>query len=383
MGELITNLGSVGRFINIQASKSHTDGSTYTLRDEDKNQIYNPGVRSFSDVGFVMGIKNTMTEYDYGQEFIVGSNNSLAGGYYQETKANLVFGDSNTLNQKCQYGTVIGVSNTARQMPTGSIIVGRSNTVSGAATSYAIFGTGNTATTSSNGTPNHVLIFGKSNTMATSGAMLGGSGNTAGRAALNSIVMGANNEVGTSGPDFVSILGGQNNKMTNDTPYSMCYGQYASGNIKGSFEFASGRHTTGGGAGIQGSIQLSQFLLAAVTTDATPVKLSSKVDGSSTRPPIVADQSVMFTAEIIARREGATESAAYHVTGAIKNDAGTTALVGTPTVTVVGEDDANWDVSVAANNTDDTLDISCTGAAAKRVHWVGTVRFTQTIAASS
>tara|TARA_R100001163_G_scaffold44458_1_gene33576 strand:- start:465 stop:1613 length:1149 start_codon:yes stop_codon:yes gene_type:complete len=382
MGQLIKNMGSLGRLINIQCSKSTTDGSTYILADADKNQIYEPNENGFNDVQFVMGIKNTMTEYDYGGNFIKGSGNTLAGGYYSETSSNTVLGDVNTLNGKCRYVIVGGQSNTLDGVYAGGIVAGKGNNITQSPIGIAVFGTGNTATTSSYAM-HQGLMFGKSNVTATSGALVGGKSNTAGRAAIDSIVMGSNNEVGTSGNDYNSILGGQYNKMTNDTPYSMCYGQYASGNIKGSFEFASGRHTTGAGAGIQGSIQLSQFLLAAVTTDATPVKLSSKVDGSSTRPPIIANQSVMFTAEIIARREGATESAAYHVTGAIKNDAGTTALVGTPTVTVVGEDDANWAVSVAANNTDDTLDISCTGAAAKRVHWVGTVRFTQTIAASS
>ena len=378
---VIKNLGSLGRYINIQASKSTTDGSTYILADEDKNQVNELNVNGFSDVQFVMGIKNSMNEYDYGQEFIVGYNNTLSGGYYSETKGNAIFGDANTLSGKCRYVLVVGQSHDLDGVYTSGCVIGKGHNISQSPLAPAVFGTGNTATTSSHGIMHQGLMFGKSNVTATSGALVGGVSNTAGRAAINSIVMGSNNEVGTSGNDYVSIIGGQYNKMTNDTPYSMCYGSYASGNIKGSFEFGGGRHLDGSGNGIQGSIQLSQFLVGAITTDATPVILSSKVDGSSTKPPILSNQSVMFTAEIVARRGSSTESAAYLVTGAIKNDGGTTALVGTPTVTVVGEDDAAWAVSVTANNTDDTLDITCTGAAAKRVHWVGTIRFTQTIIA--
>ncbi len=379
---LIDNWGSLGRIINIQTSKSYTDGSSYTLRDEDKNIIYQPSANGFNDVQFVMGIKNSMTSYDLGGHLIKGSGNTLNGGYYNETKSNTVLGDSNTLDGKVRYALVAGESNTVDGVYSSGIIAGKGNNITRSPLAPAVFGTGNTATTSSY--PMHQgLVFGKSNAVGTSGALVGGVSNTAGRAAINSIVMGNNNEVGTSGNDYNAILGGQYNKMTNDTPYSVCYGLYASGNIKGSFEFASGRHLDGVGSGIQGSVQLSQFLLAAVTTDTNGVIMSSKVDGSSTKPPIISEQSVMFTAEIIGRARGAAESAAYLVTGAIKNDAGTTALVGVPTVTVVGEDDASWGVSVAANNTDDTLDITCTGSATDAVHWVGTVRFTQTICASS
>tara|TARA_R100000234_G_scaffold112139_1_gene85554 strand:- start:164 stop:1324 length:1161 start_codon:yes stop_codon:yes gene_type:complete len=377
-GLIVDNIGPLGRIINIQTSTSQTkDGTNYVMHDEDKNSVYIPFASSANDVQFVMGIDNHfLTTYDYGGEFIVGNNNTLSGGYYKETMNNAIFASNTDLIDKVRRCMITGYNHTLNTLDTGSLIAGKDHTVSGS-TQCTVLGTGNTVNT---GSANSVT-FGLGNTNAASGSLVGGRNNTAGKAAYGSIVMGRNNEVGTNDYDYVTMLGGQYNKMTSDTPYSMCYGLYASGNIKGSFEFASGRHLDGSGNGIQGSIQLSQFLLGAITTDATPVILSSKVDGSNTKPPILSNQSVMFTAEIVARRGSSTESAAYYITGAIKNDAGTTALVGTPTVTVVGEDDANWAVSVAANNTDDTLDITCTGAAAKRVHWVGTVRFTQTIIA--
>ena len=375
---ILNNIGPLGRIINIQTSTSQTkDGTNYVMHDEDKNSIYIPYAVSANDVQFVMGIDNHfLNTFDFGGEFIVGNNNTLSGGYYKETKNNAIFASNTDLIDKVQMSMITGYNHTLRDLATGSLIAGKDHTVSGSNQS-TVLGTGNTVNTGSANS----LTFGLGNTNAASGSLVGGRNNTAGKAAHSSIVMGRNNEVGTTDHDYVAILGGQYNKMTNDTPYSAAYGYYASGNIKGSFEWASGRHLDGSGTGIQGSIQLSQFLLAAVTTDGSGVKLHSLVDGATTRPPIIANQSVMFTAEIIARRRGSTESAAYLITGAIKNDAGTTALVGTPTVTVVGEDDANWGVSVAANNTDDTLDITCTGAAAKTVHWVGTVRFTQTIIA--
>ena len=70
------------------------------------------------------------------------------------------------------------------------------------------------------------------------------------------------------------------------------------------------------------------------------------------------------------------ESAAYMIEGAIDNNAGTTALVGTITKTA-WEDQAAWDATAEADNTNDALVIKVTGEASKTIRWVAKVEIVQ------
>jgi len=67
-------------------------------------------------------------------------------------------------------------------------------------------------------------------------------------------------------------------------------------------------------------------------------------------------------------------SAACQIRGGIKNNSGTTSIVGLTTFTLLAEDVAGWDASVVADNTNDALVVKVTGAAATSMRWVATVR---------
>ena len=95
-------------------------------------------------------------------------------------------------------------------------------------------------------------------------------------------------------------------------------------------------------------------------------------DGS-TRMIVPIDTTWMFTTLIAGR--SATESAGYKIEGVIKNDGGTTSLVGTAIKTVFGEDDPAWDVTVNANNT--ALTFLVTGDSTDSVNWSATVNKTE------
>lgn len=95
-------------------------------------------------------------------------------------------------------------------------------------------------------------------------------------------------------------------------------------------------------------------------------------DGS-TRMIVPIDTTWMFTALIAGR--SATESAGYKIEGVIKNDGGTTSLVGTAIKTVFGEDDPTWDATVNANNT--ALTFLVTGDSTDSVNWSATVNKTE------
>jgi len=120
-----------------------------------------------------------------------------------------------------------------------------------------------------------------------------------------------------------------------------------------------------------GDAQSSTFVLRNTTTNATPTNVF--LDGSAARLSIASGKVWAFNMLIVAKDTGNMDGAGYRVVGCIKNNGGTTALVGTVTTTVLGEDQAAWDVAVTADNTNDALDIKCTGAAARTIRWVASV----------
>ena len=107
-----------------------------------------------------------------------------------------------------------------------------------------------------------------------------------------------------------------------------------------------------------------QIARTATTTSATPAFL-----------PLVsipADTTYTFSIFITARRTDADdESAGYKIEGVVDRNAAaaTTAFVGVPTVTVLGEDTAAWDVAVQVETANGGIRVLCTGQAAKTIVW--------------
>src|SRR5690606_11600686 len=96
---------------------------------------------------------------------------------------------------------------------------------------------------------------------------------------------------------------------------------------------------------VVGDAQISDFVVRKQTTNATPANLA--VDGGSALPFMVADSAWAVDALIVARRTDANdESAAYQLRFCVDRNANTVALVGTVDKTVIGEDNAAWDVDV-------------------------------------
>jgi hypothetical protein len=60
----------------------------------------------------------------------------------------------------------------------------------------------------------------------------------------------------------------------------------------------------------------------------------------------------------------------WEIKGGIDNNAGTTALVGCPSVTTLGDDSsAVWQININADDTNDALEITVAGQAAKTINW--------------
>ena len=161
-------------------------------------------------------------------------------------------------------------------------------------------------------------------------------------------------------------------RSTASAKWAIAHGCDGNGNKQGQRVHASGRFSAIGDA------QGSELVVRNSTTNATQTQLF--LDGSSLTVTIANDTTWAFDCIIVGRRTDAdNESAAYRITGCIdrNTNAASTALVGTPTVTVISEDTAAWDVDAVADTTNGSLNFRVTGEAAKNIRWVGWVRLVE------
>tara|TARA_R100001509_G_scaffold112408_1_gene67687 strand:+ start:74 stop:1153 length:1080 start_codon:yes stop_codon:yes gene_type:complete len=348
-----------GKYINIGPKQQPLGGSSRSIQNEIDNVAISGDLDT--DCAFVVGTLNTISG---GATAVIGSGNIVKSG---STK-NLVIGDENTMQEACDDSILIGKGNTMYSGSDQSFILGRSNntSVEGSSNRNLVFGFLNQVTAATES-----VVFGQSNTVVgPMHALIAGTGNTAAIASENSFILGVSN---TTTNDALRVgMIGNNGTHTTNANYSLVTGFHGKANIQLG-------HTHGGGrlGSVAGSIQFTDILVACQTTDATQTTMVAQQDSGKLHVPL--NSSMMFRIDIVARRTSTqTESAAYEILGCIKNDAGTTALEGTITKTVIAEGDANWDVTAVANNTDDTLEIKVTGAAGKNINWVASGRLTET-----
>lgn len=147
-------------------------------------------------------------------------------------------------------------------------------------------------------------------------------------------------------------------------------GAYALGDgtdsrLAGGYSFAQGKFVTAGDA------QSGLYVLRNSTTNNTVTELF--MNGSSTRLALPNNSVFCFDIFVTGRRTDATGgSAGYRFQGVMKRDAnaGTTAMIGTVSKTVLAETNTAWDAAVSADTTNGSILIQVTGEAAKTIRWV-------------
>lgn len=148
-------------------------------------------------------------------------------------------------------------------------------------------------------------------------------------------------------------------------------GEQALADQKGEFAYATGKFNA------RGDAQLSMFVCRNQTTNNSATELF--LDGSSGVLVIPNDTTWAFDVLVVARRTDANnESAQYHFSGCIDNNANTVALVSTVTSLSSKEDDSSWDCTCTADNSNKSLKINVTGATSKSINWVAHVRIVTT-----
>jgi hypothetical protein len=161
-----------------------------------------------------------------------------------------------------------------------------------------------------------------------------------------------------------AVCGGQSNKAVTD--YATIPGGHNAVTFNfGQWAFSNGRFSA------DGDSQTSLFVLRQTTSNAAPDAMY--VGNSGQRFIIPNNTTLGFDIQVVAR--GSTgASAGYQIRGMIKNTGGATTLVGAPSVTVLGEDDASWDATVQADDANDALVVLVTGAAGNTIRWTAAAR---------
>jgi hypothetical protein len=164
------------------------------------------------------------------------------------------------------------------------------------------------------------------------------------------------------------------------------------------FATSSTQHTsTSGGRVVTGYAQSSLASLSAITHDGSATEMKTgdvgNVRGGSTGfITVPSGDTIAFTIRITGYRAGGSsgtgsvgDAAVYVRSGAIKNVSGTTALVGSVNTLGTDQEDtgaAGWSVSVTADDSNDRLAISVTGATDMNVYWAGTIELTHILSAT-
>ena len=325
-----------------------------------------------------------------GHTVAIGKNNTFSGSSTNFEEASL---NERTLGT---YGAfAVGLDNTIYSKY--GVAIGYNNTVSGNNHTFAQ-GDGHSVM-ASNG-----VCFGEDNTISGStGSFTAGSGNTTSLYA--NFAVGEGNTVG-DGSGFPSYgrsaaAIGRNSTIIADYGFGVGYGHSVSGASTGTMalgllnvadENSYCSTLLGYGAkssryaevvhaatafSTTGDAQVCHLISKNQTTDATETELFT--NGSTTRITIPANTNATFSVLIIARQtNGAGEGGSYKLEGAISNEGGTTSLIGSVTKTVLAEDVAAWDVAATADDTNDALKLTGTGAASDNVNWVAYTTLVQT-----
>jgi hypothetical protein len=273
---------------------------------------------------------NTVTS-DFGT--VGGGRTNTAGG----VEATVGGGLANTASGL--QATVSGGAANAASGPNATVGGGISNTASQTNATVG-GGEGNTATTGA------TVGGGLANTAGGAQATVGGGvGNTA--SGIDATVGGG--QLNTASATFTTVPGGSR----------------ASASIFGQMAYASGQFAAIGDA------QTSLYVLRNTTTDATPTDLA--LNGANAPLTLTPGRTMTYDILIAARSTGG-QSAGYHMLGVIENNGGTTTQLAGFTKSVLGEDVAAWDANVTADNGNDALVITVTGAAATTIRWVAVVR---------
>jgi hypothetical protein len=329
-----------------------------------------------------------------------GSNASIKVGQYitgtsiaGDTYVAAISGTSLTLSKNASGSST---STLSFYTPHGIVVGGGNNQATG---SYSFIGGGGDAGTAGNRNVASgawsTVVGGIKNTASGVGSFVGGGG-TDGTSifanlasGINSLIAGGWNNQATGGysvatggqtnisSNSFSFVGGGSNNSANSV-FSAIMGGYqgTTRSIDGNHVFPACNIPI---SLTQGVSQAGLLVLGVQTTDATATVLRSNSSAaSSTNQVILPNNSAYyFRGEVVAGVTGGGNTKGWYVEGVIKRGAGvgTTALVGTPTVTSNYADAgaSTWALTATADTTNGGLAITFTGQASTTIRCVAKI----------
>jgi hypothetical protein len=353
-----------------------------------------------------------------------GYLNFVGGGYSNSgTSSASVTTQSGTMNGT----TAVTLSGSNASIKVGQLITGTSiatytyvAAISGTSLTLSQAASGSSTSTLSFYTPHGVVVGGGNNQATGSYSFIGGGGD-AGTAANRNVASGDWSVVGggvhntasgvasfiggggydgsasftgnTASGLLSTVVGGISNQATatgatiSGGGYNTASGSYSTvlggqvgttRGIQGQFAFglASGNYN-------RGNFQSGLLNLFAITTDATATVLKSNTSAASTSNQVILpdNSAYYFRGEVIAGVTGAGNTKGWYVEGVIKRGSGvgTTALVGTPTVTSNYADAgaSTWALTATADTTNGGLAITFTGQASTTIRVTAQIRTTE------
>jgi hypothetical protein len=278
-----------------------------------------------------------------------------------------------------------------------SIVIGKNarSTLTGAPGSIAI----GTSAQANSGAPGTIVIGASAGCYSQSfdaGVVLGyaaqgaGSGvvignqafgaDSIGNQVINNTVIGAlarSDSASTSSRQYVTIIGAA---AVTGASNSSIIGSNGRSFMSGEFALGLGWFSTQGDA-TTSTVMAYQTTTTSATTE-LGVSIGTATTTPSTRITLVNDSTYLFDCDIVARNTATdTQSKTWNVKFAIRRGAAAanTALIGTPTTVVFGEDSGTetWAISVTADTTNGRPNISVTGETSKTIRWVANIRLTK------
>ena len=279
------------------------------------------------------------------------SASNVASGSY----STILGGANNTASSSYSF-VGGGQSNTAQTNTHATVCGGSGNTASGA---YSFIGGGISHTAS-----------------GSQSVVLGGSGNSA-SGSFSTVLGGLSNASSANG----AVIAGGYLHAANGVASFIAAGRYGSTrSITGYHVFAACYEPIAGALGVT---QSALLLLARETTSNTATVLTSNTSAAGTTNQVILpnNSAYSFSGEVIAGVTGAGNTARWTINGAIKRgaSAATTAMVGTPTVTMTHNDAgaSGWVVNVTADTTNGGIKVEVTGAASTTIRWVCKINTTE------
>lgn len=298
-----------------------------------KNKIYSEGIVE------VNGFNNTL---------YLNSKLSLITGNSNITSGNgLILGSSNNLGNQSS-SVVVGYGNNVGPN-TNSIILGNDNTVNANLVSSIVLGEGVTADTA--------------NSVYTDNLFISADG-TINNIPIKDFLSASTNYIsGSTGP--YSIITIQNPSKPNVASgiYSMATGNGAVSSLPGEWS-----RTTGDANNVF-TPQYGILDLSSRTTNATLTEIF--IGGiTNSRVSIASGQSLRYKFTAIAMTEGTIASKEWEGQGLIRNVTGTTTLIGYDIISTYADASmATADLTVSADNTNDSLKFEVTGIASTNIRW--------------